>query len=64
MKVIRVGALTGLAMTVLYYVGLDWVVRATGWTTLASAGEAVAFALGLLGAIVGLGVITAVSKKE
>ena len=63
-KVVRVGALTGLAMTVLYYVGLDWVVKATGWTTLASAGEAVAFALGLLGAVVGMGVITGVSKKE
>ena len=64
-KVLRVGALTGLAMTVLYYVGLDWVVRATGFTTLASAGEAVAFALGLLGALVGMGVITAgAAKKE
>jgi len=63
-KVIRNGALTGLAMTVLYYVGLDWVVKATGWTTLASAGEFVAFALGLLGVLVGVGVITAVAKKK
>ena len=62
-KVIRNGALTGLAMTILYYVGLDWVVKATGWTTLASAGEFVAFALGLLGVLVGVGVITAVAKK-
>jgi hypothetical protein len=63
-KVIRNGALTGLGMAVLYFVGLDWVVRATGFTTLASAGEAVAFALGLLGFLVGFGVVTAVSKKE
>jgi hypothetical protein len=63
-KVIRNGALTGLAMTILYYVGLDWVVKATGWTTLASAGEFVAFALGLLGVLVGVGVITAVAKKK
>lgn len=63
-KVLRNGALTGLAMTVLYYVGLDWVVKATGWTTLASAGEFVAFALGLLGVLVGIGVITAVAKTK
>ena len=63
-KVIRNGALTGLAMTILYYVGLDWVVKATGWTTLASAGEFVAFALGLLGVLVGIGVITVVAKKK
>jgi hypothetical protein len=62
-KVLRNGAITGVVMTILYYVGLDWVVRATGWTTLASAGEFVALGLGFLGVIVGVGVLTAAGKK-
>jgi len=60
-KGLRNGAITGVVMTVLYYVGLDWVVRATGWTTLASAGEFVALGLGFLGVVVGTGVLTAAS---
>jgi len=62
-KVLRDGAITGVLMTILYYVGLDWVVKATGWTTLASAGEFVALGLGFLGVLVGIGVLTAVGKK-
>jgi hypothetical protein len=58
-KVLRNGAITGVVMTILYYVGLDWVVKATGWTTLASAGEFVALGLGFLGVVVGTGVLTA-----
>jgi inner membrane protein involved in colicin E2 resistance len=48
------GALIGVALAVLYYVGLDWVSKQTGFTSLAHAGEAVSFALGFLGSIVGV----------
>jgi hypothetical protein len=34
------------------------VVKVTGWTTLANAGEAVVFVLGALGALVGVRVLT------
>jgi hypothetical protein len=49
------GALIGIALAVLYYVGLDWVSKQTGFTTLAHAGEGVAFALGFLGSVIGVG---------
>jgi hypothetical protein len=57
------GALIGIALAVLYYVGLDWVSRQTGFTTLAHAGEAVAFALGFLGSIVGVAWIGGAERK-
>ena len=51
-KTMIIGAVTGVALAIVYYVGLDWIVKATGMNTLASAGEFVAFALGFIGAIV------------
>ena len=56
------GALIGIALAVLYYVGLDWVSKQTGFTSLAHAGEAVSFALGFLGSIVGVGWLGAAKK--
>jgi hypothetical protein len=58
------GALIGIALAVLYYVGLDWVSKQTGFTSLAHAGEAVSFALGFLGSIVGVKWIGGGKKAE
>lgn len=52
-KVLALGALTGLVMAAAYFVGVDWVVHATGWNGLATAGEAVVAVIGVLGALVG-----------
>ncbi len=58
------GALIGMSLAVLYYVGLDWVSKRTGFTSLAHAGEAVSFALGFLGSIVGVNWIGGGRKAE
>jgi hypothetical protein len=57
-RALGIGVVTAIIMTVAYAVGLDWVVKVTGWTTLANAGEAVVFVLGALGALVGVRVLT------
>jgi hypothetical protein len=50
-KALALGALTGLVMAAAYFVGIDWVVRATGWDGLATAGEAVVAVIAVLGVI-------------
>jgi hypothetical protein len=53
-KVLVKGAITAVVMVIAYAVGLNWVVRTTGWTNLADSGEAVIFILGVLGSFVGI----------
>jgi hypothetical protein len=58
-RALAIGAVTGLVLAMAYVVGLDWVIGATGWSALATAGEAVIFVLGALGALVGVKVLAA-----
>jgi hypothetical protein len=46
------GGGVGVGLAILYYVGIDWLAKLTGFTSLAKAGEFVAVALGFIGSIV------------
>jgi hypothetical protein len=61
-RALAAGALTGVVMATAYAVGIDWILSRTGWTSLASGGEAVVFILGFIGCL--LGVTTLIGVKN
>jgi len=62
LKALTVGAVTGVVMVLMYFVGINWIAPSFPDADLARGGEAVVFVLGVLGAL--LGVSKALPKEK